>query len=171
MEDSISNPAFHATDVNKITDNDANVDRAYSPSRQWIRFEEDNSKESVATIVPTQTIQVDSILNTSHPLTDSLGSVESEVTPDPKLVAERSSSPLHSGFITGGRTSPKTPIPPPPVQSRAVRKSPTELTRSSCPPEIGRDNGHSMQNIPLSENAVHQRQINSHGIRQEFSKF
>lgn len=174
METIVTDPAPNGDtfEANK-SDGTEPVERGRSPVHQWIRFEEDDSsKDSAATIVPTQTIQVDSVLNTSHPLSDSLGSLESDASSEPKLVIERSSSPPHSGFTTG-RASPKSPITPPPVQTRPVRKSPTELSpsRSSSPPEIGRgDNGHTMQTIPLSENVVHQRHMNSHGISEGFSK-
>lgn len=161
-------------ETNQACNGNDNVERGCSPTHQWIRFEEDDrNKDSAATIIPTQTIQVDSILNTSHPLSGSLQSIESDTSSEPKLVIERSSSPPHTGFIAG-RTSPKSPIPPPPALSRVIRKSPTEFisSRSSCPPDLGRDNGHTvMQTIPLSENAVHHRHINSHGISEGFSKY
>lgn len=176
METNPADSTLQTAAIDTSTSSNTNdiVERGRSPVNQWIRFEEDDStKDSAATIVPTQTIQVDSVLNTSHPLSESLGSVESDASLEAKHVAERSSSPPHSGFTTG-RASPKSPIPPPPTQPRtAVRKSPTELapSRSSCPPDMGRDNGHMMQTIPLSENAVHQRHVNSHGISEGFSKY
>lgn len=175
MEVNSTDPTFKSTALEgRRSETDETIERGRSPVHQWIRFEEDeSSKDSAATIVPTQTIQVDSVLNTSHPLSESLGSIESDASSEPKLVIERSSSPPHSSFTTG-RASPKSPsISPPPVQTRPVRKSPTELapSRSSSPPEINRDNGHTMQTIPLSENVIHhQRQVNSHGISEGFSK-
>ncbi|KFM71641.1 hypothetical protein X975_08810, partial [Stegodyphus mimosarum] len=169
---STSYPTISA-EVNKVSNAEPfPSERGKSPVQSWIRFEDENAEEAVATIVPTQTIQVDSVLNTSHPLSETLNSSDFESFGDSKHVIERSSSP-HSGFTTD-RASPKSALPPPPAPSRPVRKSPSEAipsSRSSCPPDVGRDNGHTMQNIPLSENAAHhhQRQSNSHSISQGFN--
>ncbi|XP_054707873.1 transmembrane protein 268-like [Uloborus diversus] len=144
------------------------TERGNSPVQSWIRFEEDDkTKDAIATIVPTQTIQVDNILNSSHSLTEVLSASDVELPNESKATLEISSSPS-SGF-TPGRTSPNSVLPPPP---RPNRKSPTTeapLSRSSCPPDVGRDNGHSMQVIPLSETALQQRPVSNHGISQGFS--
>ncbi|KAF8782000.1 hypothetical protein HNY73_012337 [Argiope bruennichi] len=158
-------------DTNSTDSNAIMTERGRSPVQSWVRFEDDSKKEdSVATIVPTQTIQVDSVLNTSLHLSDSLNSSDMEMSIDSKH--ERSSSPPHSGFSTG-RTSPKNAIPPPPAPSRPVRKTTSEVlpsSRSSCPPDFAQDNGHShMQNIPLSETVVIHQRPNNHGISQGFS--
>lgn len=158
--DKTNNPETSASNPNSVPE------RGRSPVQSWIRFEEDEKRQdSVATIVPTQTIQVDSVLNTS--LTEELTLPDSD-----NNSMERSSSPPQL-VLTPGRVSPKSALPPPPAPSRPIRKTASEVpsNRSSCPPDFGGDNGHSvMQNIPLSENAVHQRHANHHGITQGFSE-
>ncbi|XP_015914937.1 transmembrane protein 268 [Parasteatoda tepidariorum] len=160
-----------STNLSRDTSNPFDTDpapRGRSPEQSWIRFEEEEKTEnSVATIVPTQTIQVDTVHNTSHSLNESLTSIDSEVLHEAKVGLDRSSPP-HSNFLPG-RNSPKGAIPPPPAP-RQLRKTTSEIlpsTRSSCPPDFVGDNGHTMQNIPLSENVSHPRTCN-HEIRQGF---
>lgn len=163
MDNSLST-SNKSLEINSADSNAVMTERGRSPVQSWVRFEEEGKQDSVATIVPTQTIQVESVLNTSLHLSEGLSSSEGEL--------ERSSSPPHSGFSTG-RNSPKNALPPPPAPSRPVRKTTSEVmpsNRSSCPPDFAQDNGHNnMQNIPLSEGVGHQRHTNSHGITQGFS--
>ncbi|GIY38272.1 uncharacterized protein CEXT_724051 [Caerostris extrusa] len=154
-------------DTNSADSNAILTERGRSPVQSWVRFEEEGKQEdSVATIVPTQTIHVDSVLNTSLHLSE--GSSDLEINVEPKHGSERSSSPPHSGFSTG-RVSPKNALPPPPAPSRPLRKINSEVlpSRSSCPPDFTQDNGHNnMQNVPLSETCRHP---NNHGITQGFN--
>lgn len=152
---------------------DAVEDKALKQS--WVKFEEEEkrSREKIATIIPTQTIQVDSNLNSTHPLSDVLSPNDSDLVIDTQQVVpfERSHSASPNTFPSG-RLSPKSSIPPPPAPTRPVRKSTSELPPSSRAGQSDNERtlGNTMQSVPLTETTLTQQtHCNNHGVTQGFA--